>query len=56
MNYVLSTIREQDYAIYDEVLQLAGKAGEAFALGEDIESVMRKYNKKEEILSVPYHR
>ncbi|MBE7091497.1 MAG: aminoacyl-tRNA hydrolase [Clostridiales bacterium] len=46
MNYVLSTIREQDYAIYDEVLQLAGKAGEAFALGEDIESVMRKYNKK----------
>ncbi|MBR2617285.1 MAG: aminoacyl-tRNA hydrolase, partial [Clostridia bacterium] len=46
MNYVLSSIREQDYAIYDEVLQLAGKAGEAFLKGESVETLMRLYNKK----------
>ncbi len=47
MNYVLSGIREQDYAVYDEVLQLAGKAGAMFANGEEIETIMRLCNKKE---------
>ncbi len=45
LNYVLMNVREQDYAVYDQALQLAGKAGELFASGAPFDAVMRTCNK-----------
>ena len=38
-------VRDKDYAVYDEALQLAGKAGEMFASGAPFDAVMRACNK-----------
>jgi PTH1 family peptidyl-tRNA hydrolase len=47
IDYVLARIREKDYPVYDEALQLAGKAGALFAEGKPFDAVMRECNKKD---------
>ena len=46
IDYVLARIREKDDPVYDEALQLAGKAGALFAEGAPFDAVMRECNKR----------
>ena len=44
INYVLSEVRKEDYALFAEACTKAGEAAAEFASGLDIEKVMGKYN------------
>jgi PTH1 family peptidyl-tRNA hydrolase len=44
INYVLSEVRKEDYALFAEACTKAGEAAVEFASGLDIEKVMGKYN------------
>ena len=44
INYVLSEVRKDDYALFADACKKAGEAAACFAKGEDIEKVMCKYN------------
>lgn len=46
INYVLSGISKEDKPLFDKVIDTAANAAVAFAKGEDIQSVMQKYNGK----------
>ena len=44
INYVLSEVRKEDYALFAEACKKAGEAAVEFARGTDIEKVMGKFN------------
>ncbi len=44
INYVLSEVRKDDYALFADACRRAGEAAADFARGVDIEKVMCKYN------------
>lgn len=46
INYVLSGIAKEDYPLFAETVHAAGLAAADFARGEDLDAVMRKYNKR----------
>ena len=46
INYVLSGIKKEEQTLFERVTDTAGEIGKAFALGEDFEKIMQKYNGK----------
>ena len=46
IDYVLSGIAKEDYPLFAETVHAAGLAAADFARGEDLDAVMRKYNKR----------
>ena len=46
INYVLSEIPREEYDMYSEVLSKVADAAKEFALGESIDLVMNRYNKR----------
>ncbi|MBE7087449.1 MAG: aminoacyl-tRNA hydrolase [Clostridiales bacterium] len=44
IDLVLSGISKEDKPLFDTAVAVAGKVGQEFALGEDIQKIMQKYN------------
>ncbi len=46
INYVLSGIRKEEEGLFAKATETAGEIAKAFALGEDFDKIMQKYNGK----------